>query len=536
MRVSRRTRTATIAAAMIAAVLCAAPLQASVQSQALYARGLIAYNKGQWEQAYTFFDRAAQADPTDAWSLYYRGLTQGKRGAALAAVADIEKALAIDPNLPHAALDLGVANLEAGRVEAAKPWLETAYQRGSERHVTALFLGIVAYRLGDNAEASKYLTEAQADPEVRSAARYYNALALIRQRRGDAAHSELEKLTQESPEAEMAVAARPYLSQEIQSAPGAARASTTRPWTAFGKLGFEYDSNVVAGPSSNPPQRSNPKPTPLPGSSTDVSGEGDGRVVLSAGGDYRFVDNDVWSLSVGGDIASSIHFSLSEFDLLGFPLWLEIASHWGALRYGLAGEWNYYLLDYESFYQEGLVTPWLSFPEAESLWGQVYYTFRGRDFAEEPFDPGRDGINNAIGLRQQAQLESLGMTLSGGLQYDKEDTISNLAMGAGPEFQYSGYQFDIGARYALNESTRLEASYLVRLEDYDDPNSFAGAPTSSFQFRRHDNAHFFLVGGEYDLSENIALTADFLAVINGSNIPNFDYERFIISPGVRISF
>ena len=336
----------------------------------------------------------------------------------------------------------------------------------------------------------------------------------------------------------MAAAARPYLSQEIETAPRGIRAGTTRSWTAFGKLGFEYDSNVVAGPSSKVDERSNtpPKPAQLPGSQTDVSGKGDGRVVLSAGGDYRLVDNDVWSLSMGGEVDSSIHFSLSDFDLLGFPLWLEVASHWGELRYGLAGEWRYYLLNYENFYQEGLLTPWLSFPEAEGLSGQVYYTFRGRDFFKKPFDPGRDGINHAIGLRQQAQLEDLEVTLTGGLQYDKEDTISNLAMGAGPEFQYNGYQFDLGARYALNQLMRFDVSYLVRIEDYDNPNSFAGAPNSSFQFRRHDNAHFFLIGGEYDLTDSVALTADFLAVINGSNIPNFDYDRFIISPGVRIRF
>lgn len=530
----RRSSWAVAIAALSMTIALAAPALASVQSQVHYARGLLAFNKGQWEQAFTLFDQAVKADPNDAWSVYYRGLAQGKRGMPTAAIADMENALALQPGLPHAALDLGIAYLEAGRASEAKTWLERAYKEGSERHVSALFLGVAAYRLGQNTEATKYLTEAQNDPEVRSSARYYNGLALIRQRRGAAARSELEKVTKEHPGGEMAIAARPYLADEIDASPGFGGGGTDKPWSVFAKLALEYDSNVIAGPSDDPPLRANPKPTPLPGSTKDLTREGDGRAVFAAGGSYRLVDNDLWSLSMGGEARSSVHFSLSEFDLLAFPLWMEVASHWGDVRYGLAGEWHYYLLDYESFYQEGLVTPWVAFPEAEGLQGQVYYTFRGRDFFEKPYNPGRDGYNHAVGIRQQADLESLGLTLTGGLQYDKEDTVSNGPMGR--EFQYSGYQFDIGAGYAILESLRVHTSYLFRLEDYDHPNSFAGAPNSQFEFRRHDNAHFFLAGGEYAVTENVALTADFLAVINGSNIENFEYDRFIISPGVRVRF
>lgn len=515
----------------MALLLAAVPGEASVKSQAEYARGLMAFNQGQWDKALESFDKAVQADPNDAWSVYYRGLTQGKRGAAAAAVADIERALALDPKLPHAALDLGIAQLDAGQIEAAYDSLQRAYLQGSERHVTALYLGVAAYRLNENAEATKYLNEAQADPEVRASARYYNALALIRQRHGEAARDELAALAQEAPESEMARAARPYLAEEGETS--LSEITATAPWSVNAIARLEYDSNVVAGPSSAPPQ-----PNGLPG---NVKGKGDGRFVLGVGGQYRLVDNEQWSLALGGDINSSIHFSLRQFDLLGLPLWMQVASQWGEVRYGVVGEYHYYLLDYESFYQQGMVTPWVSFPEAEGLTGEVYYTFRGRDFFDEPFEtkgrgfnPGRDGINHAIGLRQRLELEELGLTLSGGLQYDKEDTISNGPMGR--DFQYNGYQLDLGGRYALTEAIRFDASYLLRLEDYDHPNSLAGAPNASARFRRHDNVHFLMLGGEYDLTENVALTAAFLAVINGSNIPNFDYDRFILSPGVRVSF
>ena len=56
-----------------------------MQSQVLYARALVPFHEGRWEQAYTVFDEAVAADDRDALAVYYRGLTQARRGAQPAA-------------------------------------------------------------------------------------------------------------------------------------------------------------------------------------------------------------------------------------------------------------------------------------------------------------------------------------------------------------------------------------------------------------------------------------------------------------------
>src|SRR5262249_54939202 len=114
--------------------------QANVRSHTLYARGLIPFNNGQWDQAYQLFDHAVQADPSDALAVCYRGRTQARRGLWAFAIADLEQALKLDPSLPHAALDLGVAYFNAGEYAAAKVWLERAHAQGAERFTAALFL------------------------------------------------------------------------------------------------------------------------------------------------------------------------------------------------------------------------------------------------------------------------------------------------------------------------------------------------------------------------------------------------------------
>ena len=57
-------------------------------------------------------------------------------------------------------------------------------------------------------------------------------------------------------------------------------------------------------------------------------------------------------------------------------------------------------------------------------WWQVYYRLRGRDFAGQPFEPYRDAINNAIGLRQMFLLGAFDRTLTIGYQWSDNDPAS----------------------------------------------------------------------------------------------------------------
>src|SRR5262249_44611591 len=154
-------------------------------------------------QAHTLFDRAVAADAGDTVALYYRGLTLARMKQYTAAIADIEHALELNPALPHAPLDLGIAYFDAGQYANAKNWLERAYQQGIERFTAAFFLGLTCYRLGDDAAAQRYLTEAQADPDLRPTAQYYAGLALWRQGKAAAARAQLQDVMRQQPQSEI---------------------------------------------------------------------------------------------------------------------------------------------------------------------------------------------------------------------------------------------------------------------------------------------------------------------------------------------
>src|SRR5262249_19316901 len=160
-----------------------------------------------------------------------------------------------------------------------------AHQQAAERFTAALFLGLTLYRLGDAAAAVTYLNEAKADPDLRPSATYYAGLALWRQGKTDAARHEFAQSAQERPDLEVARAARYYAPvTEARQPPAPGLAEQRKPWSVYGRLGFEYDTNVVAGPNESEVRNQ-------PG----ISGEGDGRAVIGAGGAYTLLDADVGS-------------------------------------------------------------------------------------------------------------------------------------------------------------------------------------------------------------------------------------------------
>jgi tetratricopeptide (TPR) repeat protein len=508
----RRTALLAVWAVVVAAQLPAAPAEADTRSQALYARGLIPFNSGQWDQAYQLFNQAVQADHTDAVALYYRGLTQARRGASAAAIQDIEQALKLEPSLPHAALDLGILYFDTAQYPAAQRWLERAHQQGSERFTAAFFLGLTLYRLGDDAGAQTYLNEATADPDLLPSAQYYAALSLLRQGKPDAARADLTQTARDQPQWEVGRAAQQYLAVEQGGQPpGVLGGPGWKPWSVHGRVGFFYDSNV-----------------PIAGTNFSTH-EDDGAATIGLGGSYTLVDSNLGSLRASYDFYQSIHFQLTRFDLQGHSVWLKAASKPGWVSYGIAAGYNFYALDYQTFFQEGLGIPWVTFAEGSAAATQLYYSIRGRDFFREPYDPGRDSLNNAVGVRQRLALWSPERLLSFGYQFDADDTLSGGPQGR--DFQNKGNQWDIELSLPIANWAHADLGYMFRLEDYQFPNS-----RSAFEFRRHDHANQFVVALAHGLTQNIELTLDFIGILHGSNIADFDYDRYIVSAGARLVF
>jgi hypothetical protein len=205
---------------------------------------------------------------------------------------------------------------------------------------------------------------------------------------------------------------------------------------------------------------------------------------------------------------------------------------------GISAFYDYYLLSYASFYQQGRGVPWLTFFEGQVAATQLYYQIIGQDFlgsktddlgysVRNPFNPFRDAVNNAFGVRQYFLLGAADRYMSIGYQFDDNDPLSR----DGTDFAYTDNIFDIRGDFGVLDWFRGTVGYAFDLQDYEHPNS-----RTNFSKRRHDGQNQIVVSVERDFLPYLSANIAYFGVFNGSNIPDFEYNRNIIEASVRVHF
>lgn len=535
------THSRSIGAVLVAIALVAPAARANTRSQQLYARALIPFHSQRWQEAHLLLDEAVNADPDDALAVYYRGLANARLGFPDKAIKDIEQALSLRPDLQGAGLDLGILYLETGRYQSASEWLQRAYKQPATRFSAAFFIGLTRLRTGDNAAAAPLFAEAAKDPALRSAAQYYQALALLRDGKTRDADALFGQVALGPADVETTQVAKQYLAGGAPAAAAAVAEET--PWEAHGDAGFGYDSNVVLAPNSSTLRKDyNTDPT-VGAASLNTKGEEDGFFRVALGGTYRLFTGDTGSGVIGYDFYQSVHFQGAGYDLQNHRVHVTLTTVPlnELVQFGVTGAYDFNMLGYRGFYQEGRATPWVTFYEGVVAATQAYYSLSGQDFLNgndpnnfnpsafnpDPFDPFRDAINNAFGLRQYFLLGAADRYMSLGYQWDINDPFSR----DGTDFAYTDNIFDARVDFGLFDWAHGTVAYLFDLQDYEHPNSRTG-----FTKRRHDNSNEIVVRLERALTPNLSVDLAYLGVFNGSNIPDFEYDRNIIQARLSLHF
>lgn len=519
---------------------------ANTRSQQLYAKALIPFHAQHWEEARQLLNEAVAADPNDAVAAYYRGLTNARLGFPDKAIKDIEHALSVRPDLQPAVLDLGILYFETGQYPQAQEWLQRAYTQPANRFSAAFFLGLTTLRLGDATGAQALFAEAAKDPALRQSAQYYQAVAALRAGDTSGGRALLEQVRAGPADTETAQIAKQYLA----APPPVAVAAEAAPWSVYADGGFGYDSNVTLTPDNVTIRGQNPGEnlvncyTLVNGKCQrlDTKGEQDGFFAVALGGRYRLFAIDMGQGSIGYDFYQSVHFQTPSFDVQNHEIHLDLSSkHYGMLQFGVSGFYDFYLLDYASFYQQGRGVPWLTVFEGQVAATQVYYQIIGQDFlgsinsppsnpgysVRNPFNPFRDAINNAVGLRQFFLLGAPDRFMSIGYQWDYNDPLSR----DGTDFAYYDNIFDMRFDFGLFGWARGTVGYALDLQDYKYRNS-----RTNFSKRRHDVDNQVVVRFVRDITPFLSADLAYFGVFNPSNIPDFQYDRNIVEVGLRLHF
>lgn len=515
MGMSRMLRTNTrIAARRVAlatfalACLTAGSAQASDAGRAerLYTRGLAELHAGHTDAALALFQQSVEADPKDVHGLYYRGVGFGRAGRYEEAVADLKQVVAAsDLSLERDRLELGYALYRLERYEEAAAELEIASNKGTSSSSEAmLLLGIVEIRRGHYEAATTALKKAEnEDPTKAVPARYYQGLAAYRQGHNEEASEQFSWVNQQGGNS-------PYV-RESSAFLASLRSGGGRDYFLHGGLAFEYDSNVALAPDNGN----------VASNLLGISGEDDGRAVMTAGGKYAIVNTPTLRMAVGYDFLASLHFDLERFDVQTHRIGTDTQYVYGPLTFGLATAYEFAMLDEESLSHGGAVLPWLRIDEGTFGRTEIYYRMRARDYVLAPYSAQRDSINNAVGGRQFFSLGAYDRNVILGYRFDN-DSAERIA---GEDYDYNGDQFEAGIEWAFCPELRADLTFAYKLENYSEASS-----------NRDDDEYLVIARVEKKILPYTWLMASYIFDRNVSDQVVFDYTRHITSLGVEVRY
>ncbi len=495
------------AAAVVACCAFATTAEASERGQAerLYTKGLAELHSGNDQAAIALFDQAVAVDPDDARGRYYRALGYGHLGRYKEAVADLEIVVAADdPAIDRDRLELAYALYRLQRYDEAAAQLEIASKEdGPSTGEALMLLGIVETRRG-NAEAARAALQAaeSKDPSSAVPARYYQGLAAWRAGDTEAAVENFTWVSTQGGDSPYAREATAFLDRLDDGG--------ARPYRLYAGAALEYDSNVGLVPGDDTTQ-----------AVLGVSDKGDGRAVLTAGGQYMVYASAAAHASLGYDFLQSLHFDLSEYDVQTHRVGGQADYVVGPVTMGVAGGYEYSMLDGDSLLNGGSLLPWVRVTEADLGRSEVYYRARGRDYVLSPYSEQRDSWNHAVGARQFFALGERGRDIMIGYRFDADrgDRIS-----AEP-FDYNGHQFEAGLLWAFDEDFGADLLYAYKLENY-----------SAASGNRDDDEHHVIVRAAKRLAEYVWLTGSYVYVRNDSDNNFYEYSRHITSLGVELRY
>ncbi len=212
--------------------------EASPQSRALIREGVTAMQAGDAKTAEARFRAALRADPSDSDALVHLAALANRYGNWRAAYNLARSAKALKNNHPDLDFELGWAELETERFQAAITSLERYDAAHPGRALTEELLGRAELALGQIAKAkARFEDVAARDPNLRPNALYY--LAQIQSMQGannDAART-LARLSHESPDSPMN---RVLLEKAAQVEP-----SQPKFWSLTFLGGIGYNDNVI---------------------------------------------------------------------------------------------------------------------------------------------------------------------------------------------------------------------------------------------------------------------------------------------------
>jgi tetratricopeptide (TPR) repeat protein len=479
-------------------------------------KGIVLYNSERYSEAERYLSEAFKAKPADPTAGHYLGQSLLRLKRYQAAEERFREILRRHPEDPRARMGLGMALYHQERYTDALANFTMAEQTLTDEPLLYYYEGLAAAERKSFDQASeKFLRAGKLDQEFGQDPHYQRGAALYSEGKADQAAAEFQS----------AVLAGSTAASQPKPALGASLLSPSKRWSASFGTSVQYDSNVVLLPGGVSP----------PGGSTGISHKDDFVTMITGRGEYRFIQDDTWTVGAGAGFYKNFHARLTDFDVLNVAPTLYVQRRFGSMQLRLQYIFDYVTVGGDPYLLSNALQSTLTVPQSERTFTQAFVRYQYKDFKSfrddqlgAPVNQTRDGVNWMLGAMQYLRFAENRGQVRAGYTFDTDRTgggeVTQPGRPTHADWSYIGHRFSTGVAYQPMAATKLDLALDYYRQSYDSANSFS--PSGAV---RTDNVVFLTGTAVRDLNSWLWLAFQYSFTRDQSNVEVFDYTRHIVS-------
>ena len=428
----------------------------------------------------------------------------------------MQTVLRLDASKRYVHHHLGAIYLQLQRYEDALTQFQLAEQYDAANGETQFYLGYTYYQLQQYQNALPHLQLAlELDASLTQSAQYYRGLAFYAANRNEQAREAFQLAAHTNPATPFADHAQRYL-EAIKH-----HRREQRLFHVQGRIGFEYDDNVVLEPNDDV---------------LEFGDQSDGRTVFTLAAQFLPMRTPTWRLGATYDLFQSVHFELHDFDVQSHTAGLFTHFNVDRLSFRAETHVNLTLLDFDHFSNSITLQPSLMWRQTDAGFAIASVSYTRTDYREslaESEDPevrDRDGSLVRAGMRQFVLLNHKKSSLE--LSYHYETSRND-----GTDWEYDSHNVGLGLQTPLWWKITLSLDGAYHRRDYLHVNSFdadaLGVLSADDQRKREDDRLIAAAALSRPIGSYLKLSLSYAHTRNRSNIDFFDYRRNVVSVQLR---
>ncbi len=468
-------------------------------------RGINEYRSENYEEAFEYLYKARQDNRSSPVVAFYLGLVYKQTGDYPKASEYFEEALRLKPPVVEAYGELIEMLYSLDRTKDALHWISKAEQQGIEPGKIGFLKGLVYNKINEPDKAIEAFQKVKRDdPRTSQAADLQIAIAYTKQRKISQAIQSLKAVVSSNPNTDIAQFAREYENAFTKSMEG------YRPLRLSAALSYLYDTNVTAKPSTD---------VGLP-----PSEEKDSAIMGNLNINFNPLTEGNLYFSAQYALSGTFYRKLSDYNSLSQSVTITPGYN---LNWGFASipiSYNHNLLNGKGYMALSSVKPTLGILSSTGQILSLSLGYSHRNMLQEPYDSDEERDANIL----QGGVGYMYPFSDGrGLLSIRGEYVIDNAKGV--NWKNKGTRFNVSLIVPVREKVDLLFSGDAFMQDYKNEHTI-------FLVKRSDKTYTLNAGFSWEFVRSFYVNSQVIYTKAQSNIPLYDYQKFILSAGLEYRF